>query len=142
VLNPNLAVAWQRSGWVRVYNGEHTLAIKHLTQAIRLNPLDPLIFLAQSAMAAALFFEGRNDEASQWASRALQHQPGWPAATRLAAVSNACAGRMVEARAAVARLHEVYPNLRLSDIAAQMTLKRPQDVARWQEGFRLASLSE
>jgi adenylate cyclase len=141
-LNPNLAVAWQRSGWVRIYIGEHELAIKHLAQAIRLNPLDPLIFLAESAMATALFFEGYDDEASQWASKALQHQPGWLAATRVAAVSHACAGRFAEAGAAVTRLREVTPDLRLSDISAHMILKRPQDIARWQEGFRLAGLPE
>src|SRR5262245_38872181 len=46
-LNPNLAVAWQRSGWLRIYAGECERAIEHLQRAMRLNPLDPLMHLAQ-----------------------------------------------------------------------------------------------
>ena len=44
MLNPNLAVAWYVSGWVRVYRGEPEMAIKHLAHAMRLSPLDPFFF--------------------------------------------------------------------------------------------------
>ena len=38
-LDVNLAVAWQRSGWVRGYAGDPERAIESLNKAIRLNPL-------------------------------------------------------------------------------------------------------
>jgi TolB-like protein len=39
-LNPNLAVTWQFSGWVRVWLGEPEVAIEHLARGMRLSPLD------------------------------------------------------------------------------------------------------
>ena len=45
VLNPNLAAAWYASGTVRAFRGgEPDLAIEHLARAMRLSPLDPLMF--------------------------------------------------------------------------------------------------
>ena len=43
-VNPNLAIAWLTSGWLRAYLGEPDLSIKHLGHAMRLSPLDPLMF--------------------------------------------------------------------------------------------------
>jgi len=37
-LNPNLALVWGASGWMKVRIGEQDLAIEHFTRAIRLNP--------------------------------------------------------------------------------------------------------
>ena len=42
LLNPNLALAWSVSGWLRAYLGEHADAIERLERAIRLSPLDLL----------------------------------------------------------------------------------------------------
>jgi TolB-like protein/class 3 adenylate cyclase len=141
-LNPNLAVAWQRSGWVRNFAGEPELAVEHLTRAIRLNPLDPLIFLAQTAMAFAHFLLGRDDEALAWASKAVQVRPGWLPAIWVLAASNGYTGRLNEARAAMARLREANPDLRISNIKGLIPVRRAQDVARWDGGFRLAGLPE
>ena len=71
MLNPNLAEAWTFSGWVRVWLGEPEVAIEHFARAMRLSPLDPLMYLAQSGIAFAHFFAGRYDEASSWAEKAL-----------------------------------------------------------------------
>ena len=61
-LNPNLGVAWQRSGWLRVYAGDCELAIEHLERAMRLSPLDPLMHLAHSATAFAYFLLDNLDD--------------------------------------------------------------------------------
>ena len=96
-LDENLAVAWQRSGWVRGYAGDSEGAIESLNKAIRLNPLDPRMFLTQSAMAFAHFIAGRDDEAADWAAMALRVKPNWPPALRVAIASNAMRGRLDEA---------------------------------------------
>ena len=44
MLNPNLVATWLFSGWVRDWLGEPEMALEHLKQALRLSPLDPLIF--------------------------------------------------------------------------------------------------
>ena len=41
-LNPNLAIAWGVSGWMKICFGEHNTAIEHAARAMRLSPLDPL----------------------------------------------------------------------------------------------------
>jgi TolB-like protein len=84
-LNPNLATAWLTSGWVSVYLGEPELAIEHLEHAMRLSPLDPLIFGMYSGIAFAHFFAARYREAALWAEKALREQPDWIPALRTAA---------------------------------------------------------
>ena len=79
---------WRRrgifSGWVRVFLGEPEVAIEHLARAMRLSPLDPLIFVAQDGIAFAHFFAGRYDEASSWAEKAVRESPNYLTAMRMA----------------------------------------------------------
>ncbi|KYH03313.1 winged helix-turn-helix domain-containing tetratricopeptide repeat protein [Bradyrhizobium sp. DOA1] len=141
-LNPNLAAAWQRSGWIRVYAGECELAIEHLRTAMRLSPLDPQMHLAYSAMAFAYFLLGDLDQSSTWSDRALQLRPGWPVALRVSAMSHALAGRERPKQEAMARLRMLQPNLRLSNLHEQIFLHRPEHMARFVEGMRTAGLPE
>ena len=97
-LNPNLAAAWNLSGWVRAYRGELDLAIEHHARAMRLSPLDPILYNMQVGTAFAHFLAGRYDEASEWANRALREQPNYPAAKRILAASKALAGQWVKRR--------------------------------------------
>jgi TolB-like protein/tetratricopeptide (TPR) repeat protein len=141
-LNPNLAAAWSYSGWVRVYLGEPELAIQHVGRAMRLSPLDPLIFSMQSAMAAAQFFVGRYDEASSLSALALHEQPNYLPAARFYAASTALAGRLEEARNGIARVLQLDPSLRISSLNEHTPVRRPQDIARLAEAMRKAGLPE
>src|SRR6516165_4127778 len=148
-LNPNLAEAWHFSGWVRIYLGEPEVAIEHLTQAMRLSPLDPLTFVAQMATAFAHFFAGRYDDASSWAEKALatspaglRERPVYHPALLIAAASNALAGRLEEALNAIARLRQLNPTSHISNLKNQIPLRRPEDLARYAEGLRKAGLPD
>lgn len=141
-LNPNLAVAWQRSGWIRVYAGECEVAIEHLATAMRLSPLDPLMHLAYSATAFGQFLLGNLDEAASWSDRALQMRPDWPPALRVLAMSNALAGRERQAQQAMTRLRALQPTLRLSILHEQMLLHRPEHMEKFTEAMRKAGLPE
>jgi len=140
VLNANLAMAWRFSGYVRVFLGEPDLAIDHLERAIRLSPLDPLIFIVQNGIVLAHFFAGRYEEALSWAQRTLRHNPSYVAAIILAAVSAAMAGHNDEARNAVGRLHQVDPASGISNFAHMWPLRRPEDLAAFDAGLRLTGL--
>jgi TolB-like protein len=142
VLNPNLATAWHSSGWMKVFVGETELAIEHLAHAMRLSPFDPLIFRAQGGMAHAHFFAGRYDQASSWAEKAFRERPGYQPAVRIAAASNALAGRLEEAHKAMARLRQLDPELRVSNLHHLMPLRRSEDVFKWKEALRMAGLPE
>jgi TolB-like protein/class 3 adenylate cyclase len=141
-LNSNLAVAWLFSGWVAVYLGEPEVAIEHVGRAMRLSPLDPSIARMQAATATAHFFAGRYDEACSWAEKAVRGQPDSLAALRAAAASSALAGRFEKAREAVARLRQLDPTARVSNLKDYIPLRRTEDFDSFAEGLRMAGLPE
>jgi TolB-like protein len=142
-LNPNLARAWQFSSWVRIWLGDPQLAIEHSAHAMRLSPLDPQLVSMETATAFGHFFAGRYDEASSWAAKALRDEPNFQPALRISAVSNALAGRMDEARRAMASLRYLNPALRISNLKEiSSTYRRAEDFSRYQEGLRKAGLPE
>jgi tetratricopeptide (TPR) repeat protein len=142
LLNSNLAAAWNISGWVRAYRGEVDVAIEHHARAMRLSPLDPVLYNMQVGTAFAHFLAGRYDEAASWAQRALREQPNYPSANRILAASRAHAGELHEAREAMAHLRELDPALRVSNLGDVYPLQRPEDLARVADGLRLAGLPE
>ena len=141
-LNPNLAMAWLTNGWVKVYLGEPDAAIEHLVHAMRLSPLDPLMFGMRSGMAFAHFFAGRYGEAATWAEKALRDQPNWVPALRTAAASYALAEQPEKAQRAMARMCQSAPEIRLSNLKDLMPLRRSDDLNRLVEGLRNAGLPE
>jgi tetratricopeptide (TPR) repeat protein len=141
-LNPNLAWAWLFSGWVRVWLGEPEIAIEHEARAMRLSPHDPQIFNMQAATALAHFFAGRYAEAAFWAEMAVRGQPNFLISLCVAVASSSLAGRPAEVQKAMARLREIAPALRLSNLRDFMLLGRPEDYNRLVEGLRKAGLPE
>jgi tetratricopeptide (TPR) repeat protein len=97
----------------------------------------------RNGTAFAHFFLGRYDEAASWAAMALQENPDYQPGLRIAAASNAMAGRLDEAHQAVARLRQLNPALRVStlkDVAGPF--RRAEDLSRYEEGLRQAGLPE
>jgi hypothetical protein len=85
----------------------------------------------------------RYDEAASWAAMALQCSPDYRPGLRIAAASSAMAGRPEQAHKAVARLRELSPTLRLSNLKDVLgPYRRAEDVARYEEGLRQAGLPE
>lgn len=142
LLNPNLAPAWFLGGILRALRGEADAAIKDLTHAVRLSPLDPEMFRMQVGMALAHFFAGRFDPASDWAEKALRNLPCLLASVALIAASHALSGRMDKAKQAMQRLHELDPSLRVSNLKDWLPIQRSEDLKRFAEGLRLAGLPE
>ncbi len=142
-LNPNLAAAWGVSGWVHMYLGEPVVAIERLERSMRLSPLDPFSYHGCTGMAFAHTCAARYNEAVIWARRACHEQPNFAPPLRLAAIACALSDRIVEAREAMARLREIDPDLRLSNIdRVAPPFRRPDDRARYIEGLRKAGLPE
>ena len=141
-LNPNLTTAWYASGWVRAFLGETDLAIDHLARAMRLSPLDPLMFLMQAATGVAYFVASRYSEAVEWAGKANREQPTFLGAIRNLAASNALHGDLEQAQRALARARDLDPGLRISNLKDRVGPYRTDDFARFAEGMRLAGLPE
>jgi TolB-like protein/class 3 adenylate cyclase len=143
VLNSNLAEAWFYGGWVKNYLGEPEPAIERFARAMRLSPLDARVTAMRAGTAHAHFFLGRYDEAASWAAMALQDNPDYQPGLRIAAASNAMAGRPEQAHQAVARVRQVNPALRVSTLKDVVgPFRRAEDLLRFEEGLRQAGLPE
>ena len=143
VLNSNLAEAWSWGGWVKNWLGEPQAAIERFARAMRLSPLDPRLTGMRSGTAFAHFFLGRYDEAASWAAMALQDNPDYQPGLRIAAASNAMAGRPEQAHKAMARLRRLNPALCVSNLKDVLgPYRRAEDVSRYEEGLRQAGLPE
>ncbi|TRC93069.1 tetratricopeptide repeat protein [Mesorhizobium sp. WSM4303] len=141
-LNPNLATAWLFSGWVRADLGDTETSLRHLATAIRMSPVDPLMFDMQNAVAVAHLFAGRFEEASSWAERSLREKPDYLGSLRYAAASYAYVGRTEDAQKVVSRMLALDPGQRISNLADVMPTSRPADMALLAEGLRKAGLPE
>jgi tetratricopeptide (TPR) repeat protein len=142
ILNPNLALGWILSGVVNGWLGEPEVIIERATRALRLSPLDPLTSLAFAQIGTGHFLAGRYDEASSWAEKGLLQQPNYAGAARCAAASHALAGQLDQAQKAAARVRQIDPTFRVSDFRRRFPFRRPEDIARWEEGLRKARLPE
>src|SRR5258706_10564889 len=142
-LNSNLAEAWSFGGWAKNWLGEPEPAIERFARAMRLSPLDPWVTGMRNGTACAYFFLGRYDEAASWAAMALQDRPDFQPALRIAAASNAMAGRPEQAYKAMARLRQLNPALRVSNLKdVRGPYRRAEDLSRYEEGLRRAGLPE
>jgi TolB-like protein/Tfp pilus assembly protein PilF len=141
-LNPNLAWAWLFNGWVKVLAGKPEEAIESVSRAMRLSPQDPHIFNMQGVIAWAYFCAERFDEASVWAEKAVQYHPHYLLGSVIHPASKALAGQLSEAQRAMARLRQLDPKLRISNLKELAPLRRPVDLMRWADGLRKAGLPE
>jgi TolB-like protein/class 3 adenylate cyclase len=141
LLNSNLAEAWFYGGWAKNWLREPEAAIERFARAMRLNPLDQRMSGMRAGTAAAHFFLGCYDGAASWAAMALQDNPDYQPGLRMAAASNAMAGRSEQANKAVARLRQLNPTLRVSTLKDALGPWHADDLSRYQ-GLRLAGLPE
>ena len=141
-LNPNLALAWGISGWMALVLGQPEVAIDRTARAMRLSPLDPFMRGWQTSMAIAHFLASRYDEALAWTAQALRSDADFATPWRIAVASHALAGRIEEAKSACARLRQLEPQLRAGNFRDLMGPLRPADLAKWEEGLRIAGLPE
>jgi adenylate cyclase len=142
-LDPNLALARIWNGLVQLGLGNQTAAIEQFQIGLRLSPLDPRIFVAQTGMAGAHFLAGRYEDGCAWAKIAVQQNPNFVGAHRNLMACHAMAGRIEEARQAWAVARQIDPTQRISTgIINRWLLRRPQDIQRYIEAFRMVGMPE
>jgi TolB-like protein/class 3 adenylate cyclase len=141
-LNPHLACAWQFSGLLKAFRGEPDTAVEHLAHAMRLSPLDPSLYSMQAATALAHFVAGRYNETVLWGEKAFREDPNFFPAIRIVAAGAGNSGQLERAQKAAKRILEIDPAFRVSRLAYNVPLRRPDDLARYQDGLRRAGLPE
>ena len=139
-VNPNLALAWYLSGWLRAYNGEPDIAIERLGRAMRYSPVDPLLYHMKVGIGFAHLLACHFNEAAAWANDAFRDEPNYLPAAIVFAASSAHAGRMEDAVHAMARLRQISPLLNASNLKDLWPFRRPEDFTTWFEGLQKAGL--
>ncbi len=130
------------SGWTNIYVGDPDKAVEHFARAMRLNPLDPIFQRMQTGTVAAHLLAGRYEQASLFARAALQQHPNDMPLLRVAAASDALAGKMTEAKNVVARICQLDPTLRLSKAVEFAPFRRPEDISMYRDALQKAGLPE
>jgi TolB-like protein/class 3 adenylate cyclase/cytochrome c-type biogenesis protein CcmH/NrfG len=108
-LDPNLAVAHNYVGQIKVFLGRANEAAEHTLRAIELSPRDPQLALWYYQLALTYIHEQRYDEAVEWGRRSLQVNPNLRYPYRVLAVALALSGRVDEARTVAAEMLSRYP---------------------------------
>jgi TolB-like protein/class 3 adenylate cyclase/tetratricopeptide (TPR) repeat protein len=141
-LDPNLVIARQWSGFTHLWRGNVDAAIEQFKIALRLSPLDPRSFNALTGLAYAHFYAGRNEDASSCAAAAIRLQSKFVPAQLILAACHAMSGRVQEAREVCARAMQLDPTLRISGIKDWGPNRRPEDIEKLAQAFRIAGVPE
>jgi adenylate cyclase len=132
-LNPSYARGWFVSGLLRVFAGQHDLAIEHVETSLRLSPRE-LTGTPLSLVGLAYLFKHQFEEAAAKLLLAIQDHPSFPSSYRHLAVCYAYMGRLDEARAIVARLRTITPEV----VPSNLPFRKPEDRELFLSGLRLA----
>jgi TolB-like protein len=134
-LNPSFARGWHISGVLRNWASQHDIAIEHLETALRLSPR-ARVGPTQCIIGHAHFLSRRFNLAVPKLLLAIQEDPSHPIPYRVLAACYAHMGRLVDARAIVARLRSITPQVIPSDV---VNLRNPEDRELYLSGLRLAA---
>jgi adenylate cyclase len=138
-LNPNFAAAHGYFGWALSLDGQSDRAIPHLEQAIRMSPHDPQNAIFYVGLAAAHYVTGRYTEAVAFGRKAIQQRTNFTGSHRIYCASLAQAGQLAEARAELARLKELQPEISIAWIEKYVPYTT-DSMAKFLEGMRKAGL--
>jgi adenylate cyclase len=138
-LNPNSYSAWLHRGWVYRIAGLPEEAIRSFERAVRMSPVDPVLYGTFTGMGYALIELGRFDEAILAGKKAQRQNPAWSATCRCLAAAFAHLGRDAEAREAAARVLEFDPAFTISAWIARGGQSNAKLLI---EGLRKAGLPE
>lgn len=141
-LNPNLALAWCFSGLALSYLGQHDDALIRLRQASRMSPSDPHSFFFDMAIVMPHLLLGDYEKAIEFGRRAIQLNPLFSSSYKLYLSALGHLGLEREAEIVSARLLTLEPEFSIANAIERSPITRPQDLARYADGLRLAGLQE
>jgi tetratricopeptide (TPR) repeat protein len=114
-LDPWLAYAWIRGGWMSAYLGDADGAIRELIVALERMPFEPLRHISFIGMGCAYFAAERHERAAQWIRSAVEAYPGSFRRKELAVAAVALTGAKAEACRMARKLMRKDPDLTISE---------------------------
>lgn len=113
-LDPWMAYAWIRRGWMSAYSGDPEGAVRELRTALHLMPFEPLRHITFIGMGCAHFAAGRYDRAARWVLDGIASYPASHWAQRVAVAAVALAGARTEAHRMGQALMHHEPSLTIA----------------------------
>jgi adenylate cyclase len=113
MINPKSAIVLGFDALTRCLCGAYDKAIEHAEKALRLSPMEPLVYHAVVALALACLFTGRNEEAVDHARRAIEGNRNFVLPYCVLALGCFRLERREEASQAVRQLVAAAPNFRI-----------------------------
>ncbi|HJZ81550.1 MAG TPA: helix-turn-helix domain-containing protein [Pyrinomonadaceae bacterium] len=138
-LDPWLAYAWIRRGWMSAYLGDSDGAVRELRTALHLMPFEPLRHITFIGMGCAHFVAERYDRAARWVQSGVETYPESYWAQRIAVAAVALTGARAEARRMGRHLMRNDPKLTVAE-ARQAWPFTASFMARLGDGLEIAEL--
>ncbi len=123
---------------MNLISGEHERALDDFSRAFRLNPIDPILVPNLCwGNATVYWFTKRHEDAIAWAEKVLVHRPKDFYRLFSLATNARLAGHTEKFHATVQRIHDLFPNLKSSQLKARHMLypmfRRQEDQAMFFE---------
>jgi adenylate cyclase len=144
-IDPNLAVAHNYVGQIKVFLGRASEAAEHTLKAIQLSPRDPQLAEWYYQLAITYIHQQHYDEAVEWARRGVEVNPNLRYPYRVLAAALALSGRVDEARMVAAEMLRRYPKETISTFLTREPWTDPAYCAgqdREITGMRLAGIPD
>ncbi len=139
-LNPNFPLAHGYYGLTLSYCGQWKDGAKAVERAIRLSPRDPFSAVYYGIAAYAQFVGRNYDEAMRLARQGIRQRADFVGAHRVLTAAAGMAAQVDTAKAALAELRRVQPNVSLPWIASHIPTREEAERDHYVEAFRRAGL--
>jgi len=144
-LEANLATAHAYLGLMKVFLGRAGETRSHVTEAMRLSPRDPLLFLWHFFIGVADIHLGRVVHALESLRRSVEINPNWGLSQFVLAGTLGLAGLLAEAVEVCVVARRLAPNFTIAKFRAEAVSDNPGYLAQREhfcEGLRLAGVPE
>ncbi len=142
-LNPNLAAALGVSSWVKACLGEPDKAVEHAAPVHAPEPFGPAPVCLAVQHRAGSFLRRTLRRCRRLGGKIVTPPAELSGAMRVMAAGQVMSGRSAEAEGTIARLCQLDPALRLSNLADILPpFRRSDDRNRYIEALRMAGLPE
>ncbi len=139
-LNPNSAHAWQWLGWCLMYSGDYGAAQDAFERSRRLSPRDLRAFSTTCGLAFCAFYREEFEDAVRLSRQAIAQNPRFTSSWRILSAALAQAGKLEDAKEAVAQLRRLDPATNIRSISGRKVRSSRTDL--YLQGLRKAGVPE